>query len=298
MTDRPPPAIPSRPRSLLDESAILRELVRNLRDGVYIADAEGRILDANPAFLSMVGVSTVDELRGASIGDLTGDPASRRAKLQALEPGSVVCELRHELRRPDGEVRTVLDTVSVVRDAESGELYYHGILADLSLQLELERELREASVRDPLTGCYNRRYLGELAARLEARSEPAWGCIYMDIDCFKHFNDAHGHVKGDEVLVKMSRFLLREVRAEEPVIRMGGDEFLVVLAGADETRTEGVARRLQLSAFRSAPIPFSLGWAAREPGESFESTLQRADRTMLAVRVQERVSEQQRRVDA
>jgi diguanylate cyclase (GGDEF)-like protein/PAS domain S-box-containing protein len=296
MTDRPPPAIPSGPRPL-DDSTTLRELVRNLRDGVYVADAEGRILDANPAFLSIVGIGTLDELRGRTIHDLTPDPARYRAKLQALEPGSVVSELRHELRRPDGEVRTVLDTISVVQDAESGSPYFHGILADLTAQLDLERELRDLAVRDPLTGCYNRRFLAELAQSLEGRGEPGWGCIFVDVDCLKHYNDAHGHQKGDEILVKMSRFLMRQVRAEEAVVRMGGDEFLVVLAGADESRTEGVARRLQLAAFRSAPAPFALGWAARTPGESFEHTVRRADQRLLTVQVQERALEQQRRLD-
>jgi len=81
---------------------------------------------------------------------------------------------------------------------------------------------------------------------------------------------------------------MRQVRAEEPVIRLGGDEFLLVLNPADEDAVEMVARRLQLAAIRTAPVPFSLGWSARRPGESVQETVNRADQRLLSVRVMER----------
>jgi diguanylate cyclase (GGDEF)-like protein len=96
---------------------------------------------------------------------------------------------------------------------------------------------------------------------------------------------------GDHTLIRMSRFLMRQVRAEEAVVRIGGDEFLIVLEGAGETQAEMVARRLQKAALRTAPVPFSLGWAARKPSETFQQTMHRADQNLLAVRVIERSAE-------
>jgi diguanylate cyclase (GGDEF)-like protein len=78
---------------------------------------------------------------------------------------------------------------------------------------------------------------------------------------------------------------MRHVRAEEAVVRMGGDEFLVVLLGTSEEDTERVARRLQAAAKETAPVPFSLGWAARQRNEAFEDTVNRADRALIGVRV-------------
>src|SRR5690606_19644389 len=89
-------------------------------------------------------------------------------------------------------------------------------------------------------------------------------------------------------LIRMSRFLMRQVRAEEPVIRIGGDEFVILLRGASEAQTMMVAQRMQSAALRTAPVPFSLGWAWREPGEGLTSTIHRADQNLLAVRVIER----------
>jgi diguanylate cyclase (GGDEF)-like protein len=116
-------------------------------------------------------------------------------------------------------------------------------------------------------------------------AEENWGCIYTDIDHFKKYNDVHGHAAGDSVLVKMTRFLMRNVRAEEPVVRMGGDEFLIALFNTDLAETEAVARRLEKAAEARGPVSFSLGWASREGGESLEETVNRADRQLIQVRV-------------
>jgi GGDEF domain-containing protein len=78
-------------------------------------------------------------------------------------------------------------------------------------------------------------------------------------------------------------------------VRVGGDEFLVVLSDAGAEQTERVVARLRAAAATSAPAPFSMGWAARTKGEAFEDTMVRADRRLLAVRVDERRDLQKRR---
>ncbi len=281
-------------RSLGDPHT-LRELAANLREGLYVADGTGRYLDANPAFLAMLGMGSVEELATYTADELVLDTARRREELALLERDGAVREFELQLRRPDGQHCRALDTCYLRRDDETGERFYHGIMVDVTKRVELEHQLRELSLRDPLTGCYNRRYLVELERRLQAEAQAEWGCIFIDIDYFKQYNDRYGHQKGDDVLVKMSRFLIRQVRAEEAVVRLGGDEFLVALAGADPVRTESVARRLQLAALRTAPAAFSLGWASREGDETFEKTVNRADQNLLGVRVVERSPEMTRR---
>jgi diguanylate cyclase (GGDEF)-like protein len=166
---------------------------------------------------------------------------------------------------------------------------------DITQRKELQTQLLELSIRDPLTGCYNRRYLNTVMRQCEAQPKGEWGCIYLDIDHFKQYNDTNGHAEGDSVLVKMARFLMRHVRAEEAVVRVGGDEFLVVLCDSDQDQTDHVATRLRAAAAMSAPVPFSMGWAARKSAESFEDTMIRADHRLLEVRVDERRPLQKRR---
>ena len=269
----------------LDDPETLRLLIRSIGEGIYITDSQGRFLDANAAFLEIFGVASLEELQRYEVPQLLADPNRRKEELTILATNGSVREFELEIVRPDGMRRTVLDTTYQVRDPETGEVAYHGVLFDITRRKELEDRLREQLTRDALTGCYNRRFLFDLEEEFRAGGESRWGCIFIDIDHFKNFNDRHGHASGDQVLQRMARFLMREVRSDEPVIRLGGDEFLIVLSGENSQRTPVIAERLRQAAARSAPVAFSLGWAMREGDESFEQTIERADHVLINVRV-------------
>ena len=273
-------------RSLAD-LASLRSFVSNLREAIYITNAAGDVLDANPAFFSLLGVRGLEDLKAYGATQMIVDRARRFTELEQLEREGSVRDFELQLVRPDGGLLTVLDTVYLVRDEETGESLYHGILVDITQRKQMEEMLRNQSMRDPLTGCFNRRYLADLDDEL-SRSDSSWGCLFIDIDHFKQYNDEHGHQTGDNTLIRMSRFLMRQVRAEEPVIRVGGDEFVIILLGAGDAQTQMVAERMRSAALRTAPVPFSLGMAVRQPQEKLGSTMHRADQHLLAVRVIER----------
>ena len=271
-------------RSLSDPES-LREFARNLREGIYITARDGRILDANAAFLEMVGVASLRDLDALGASGLFVDPARRDEQLALLEKNGSVREFEIALRRPDGQARTALDTCYLIRDPDTGEAFIHGILIDITARKALEASLVEMSTHDALTGVLNRRYLVGFEETLANDPEIKFGSIFVDIDHFKIYNDRWGHQQGDEVLRHMARFLMRYVRAEESVVRIGGDEFVVLLRGANAQETKIVADRLRIEALERAPVPFSLGWAAREPGEPLHRVLDRADQGMMAVRV-------------
>lgn len=272
----------------LDDAENLRDFARNLREAIYIARPTGEVLDANTAFLDLMGLATIEQARAHRLDDFFVGPDDRRRIIERLEAEGTVRDVELWIIRPDGELRAVLDTGFLRRDPATGEAFVHGLLVDITRRRELEATLREQSVRDALTGLHNRRWLDEQAVLLSRRGGAPWGCIYIDLDHFKHYNDEHGHQAGDDVLVRMARFLLREVRAEEGVVRIGGDEFVVVLAGDDAAATETVARRLQVAAIDTAPVPFSLGWAVKCGSEGLWQTIDRADRGLLEVRVKGR----------
>lgn len=276
----------------LQDPETLRLFIENLREGVYITNEAGEILDANPACLEILGVSSLEELRRHRAQDLFADPAQRDREMELLADAGEVREIELTLRRPDGEERTVLDTCHVMRDAETGQLLYHGILIDISGRKQLESRFQEASLRDPLTGCYNRRFLGEAQKRLSALE--TWGTVVVDIDNFKELNDDFGHQAGDEALVKVSRFLQMNARAEDAVVRMGGDEFLLLLIGASAHYVAEVGQRLRLTAAEQGIPSFSVGWATRHGTESLERTIDHADRELLQIRLFERRSREKR----
>lgn len=271
----------------LEDPETLRLLVKNLAEGIYITNTRGDILDANPAFVEICGYGSLAELRRHQVKDLLADPAIRGVQQEVLARDGKVRDFELEIRRPSGEIRTVVDTCFLLRDPETGQELCHGILVDITGRKRLERDLQEMSVRDPLTGCYNRRQLAHLAGLLDG-TDRSWAVIVLDIDNFKEYNDLHGHKRGDEALVALGRFLLCNARTEDSVIRLGGDEFAVLLVAEDAGDPSVVARRLKDAAVRSEIPPFTLGWAVRHEQETLEQTLSRADRGLLEARFRER----------
>jgi len=277
--------------SKLDDPEVLREFVGRIAEGVYITSLDGQILDANPGFVQMLGFKSLDELLQHKVMDLV-DPAVREREVEILKRVGSVRDFELQIRRPDGEVRTVLDTAYAVVDAATGQTVFRGILHDVTIHKRLEWQLQEQSIRDPLTGVYNRRYLKEFEERV---GDDSWGCIYVDIDHFKLYNDSHGHQAGDNVLIRLTRFMMRHLRAQEAVVRMGGDEFLILLPATDLARTVKTAERIEAAAGKEAPAPFSMGYAARERGETLEKTIHRADQNLYEVRTYFRAPNQERR---
>ena len=141
-------------------------------------------------------------------------------------------------------------------------------------------ELERLTLHDPLTEIYNRRYfdtrLGEEVA-FSRRSDRPLSLLMLDLDQFKEYNDRHGHVAGDQILLRFAKILEREIqRRTDFACRYGGEEFAVVLFDTDQAGAEEVAQRI-LSAVREIGVTVSIGVAVRGPGmEKDEQSLLKA----------------------
>jgi diguanylate cyclase (GGDEF)-like protein len=117
--------------------------------------------------------------------------------------------------------------------------------------LRLKETLRHQSVRDSLTGLYNRRYFEETGVRELARAErQGWplSVLMLDVDHFKQFNDVHGHAVGDMVLRRLGHVLGRLFREEDVVCRYGGEEFVVLLPNCGSEAAQERAEALRVAA--------------------------------------------------
>ncbi len=236
------------------------------------------LLSVNPAVANSLGYS-VGEVIGCSLTKLIRPELHARFRdylLRIMRNDSDVGTL--ELIAKDGSLH--IWQCHNVLDDDGDDPYVPSHAQDVTERFRQERQLREWSVHDALTGCYNRRYLAELTSRQHERRR---GCIVFDLDHFKHVNDTDGHQRGDEVLIAMPQFLRSHVREQDAVIRLGRDEFLVRLREAEEDFTDNVVARL--GADRGiAPIGFTMGLATVEPGASLESGIGEADRRLYKVR--------------
>jgi diguanylate cyclase (GGDEF)-like protein len=112
------------------------------------------------------------------------------------------------------------------------------------------KQLYESSVRDPLTGAFNRHYFSsQLSSELAyaARHEQPLSIVLLDIDFFKKVNDTHGHLGGDAALVHLANVFGKSLRTEDLLARYGGEEFVILLRGIPIDRAVAVAERLRQS---------------------------------------------------
>lgn len=168
-----------------------------------------------------------------------------------------------------------------------------GAIATLSVALmQSDLHHRSAAVIDPLTGMLNRGALitraAELAQQAAIVQQPI-ALIAGDLDRFKSVNDGHGHAAGDAVLQEVAYRLRKHLRAFDLAYRIGGEEFLVVMPGADTRQAEEIAEQLRL-AIRDAPaaglhVTISFGVASSEPGTfDYEDVFARADAALYAAK--------------
>ncbi len=155
-----------------------------------------------------------------------------------------------------------------------------------------DRLLKEKSIRDPLTGLYNRGHFNEVIRRelVNARVQGAMLSILLaDVDRFKQINDRMGHGVGDDVLKFVANYLTSCVRESDFVFRWGGDEFLVLLPRTAEDiaalKAEELGRRLpHIPGIDSVAPSLSVGWATHRQGVEFAATLAEADARMYEVK--------------
>jgi diguanylate cyclase (GGDEF)-like protein len=149
--------------------------------------------------------------------------------------------------------------------------------------------LRNLAMVDPLTGLYNRRFAEQRLAAEVARSERKGHpltVLTLDLNNFKQINDTHGHPAGDQVLLEFATRLNKVVRGADLAVRLGGDEFLVLLPECTLEQLQLVLVRLGSLEVnwhgQKIPVTFSAGWKQYEMGERPEELLARADEALYA----------------
>lgn len=150
---------------------------------------------------------------------------------------------------------------------------------------QLRSQLQVLASRDPLTGAGNRRCMEEelpLAIAMARRERRPCGLAILDLDHFKQINDRYGHAIGDQVLIDFVRLVRAATRKVDRLFRYGGEEFVLLLPGADTAGLQVILQNLQVHLaqslqLRGEGITTSIGAATLRPDEPWEAWLDRAD---------------------
>ncbi len=256
------------------------DVLRLSRGYVFLHDRNGTLLMANPAVAEALG-QREDQLVGQPFGAFVvdadqGNFATYLERVHSLGHDEGLLRVRH---RRGGARSWRYNARLNVSTADHAHVIGHAV--DVTDQVEQAEALRVQSLHDELTGCHNRRYL----PLFERQHGPAqcWAVINIDLDHFKRINDSHGHERGDAVLVEFAQFARARVRANDAVVRAGGDEFLILLMHADEALAERTLQRLRDDRALAA-CAFSVGHALRYQDEPLADTIARADAKMYQAR--------------
>jgi diguanylate cyclase (GGDEF)-like protein/PAS domain S-box-containing protein len=239
-----------------------RAIIEQAQDGLLVADARtGEIVDANPAVQEQLGF-TLEELRGRSVLSVLRGPNDSQdpviATLARVEPSRGV-ELVQWLK--DGRQMDV--EVSCVPIESSDRRLVSYLMRDLSERKKAQSQLLANQQRldklanhDHLTGLPNRLFLQAHLPEAIARCQEAGqmlAVLFLDLDRFKHINDSRGHEVGDKLLQEIAKRVRAAVRPADIVVRMGGDEFVVVLHRVNSPDEVGIAAT-RVNEVLSAPV--------------------------------------------
>jgi diguanylate cyclase (GGDEF)-like protein/PAS domain S-box-containing protein len=254
-------------------------------DMLCTMDGEGRCREVNGAWRRHLGYSPED-LCGERLLDLTHPDDHERALAEAVslfrDGSSAVLETR--VRAKDGSWHWLRTSSTLAKD--EGLVYARSTDVTQLKLIEGEREkllgeVQDLARHDALTGLPNRRVLQEMLPREMARSrrqESPLCLAIVDIDHFKRYNDAHGHLAGDEVLRACAREWDGALRGEDTLVRFGGEEFLVLLPDTEPEQAAEIVERLR----QQTPLEqtCSAGLALWDGVESIDDLLRRADEAL------------------
>ncbi|MBM3290192.1 MAG: diguanylate cyclase, partial [Candidatus Hydrogenedentes bacterium] len=227
---------------LRDTKQYLVNLLHSTVDAIVTTDAANRIEFINEGALRMLGYSE-SELLGLDVQHLYQGGKNEVAHLRLkLREEQVIQDYETELVRKDRSHVPVNASLSGLLTHDGKHTSILAICKDITRQKQLEKELKELSSKDSLTGLFNQRCfydrIEEEMERAKRQGRPL-SLVLFDIDKFKGYNDGRGHLEGDKALRAAALAVLRSTRTHvDEGFRYGGDEFTVVLPEADERQAE------------------------------------------------------------
>ncbi len=214
-------------------SEVANDFFNSSHEMIYSTDLQGFIVEVNDRFLQVTGYNR-DELLGRHIriikSGLHGNEFYVDMWNAVINTGFWCGEITN--RTKNGEAYSVVSTITTIKDEMQNPIRYLAIASDISTVIEKRRQIEQLAYYDSLTGLPNRLLLKDRLAQAIARVGRLGNClaiVFIDLDGFKLINDNFGHNTGDEFLIAISQLIKQTIRESDTVVRIGGDEFIVLL---------------------------------------------------------------------
>ena len=227
----------------------LRATLESTADGILVTDLAGRIRSFNRRFAQIWGIpeALLEAHDDRQVQDWmrrsVSEPEIYLRRLAAIQDAALLSSTE-QLSLHTGQVVERVSRPLWQRGRPAGRVYS---FRDLTQQMAADRRIQELSTTDALTGLPNRRRLAEyvLEAAIQSRRAGAsFALMLVDVDRFRQINDSLGHDVGDEVLRTVAQRIQTCLRDSDEIARVGGDQFAMLLPGADSAAAETLARRV------------------------------------------------------
>ncbi|MEK9825833.1 MAG: EAL domain-containing protein [Methylotenera sp.] len=226
-------------QSLREAELRYRSIFENAIEGIFQSTRSGLYLMVNPALARMYGYSSPRELMNALNNidaQLYVEKGRRAAFVKAIEQSKNVQNFESLVYKKDGSTIWISENARAVYDEAGNLLYYEGTVEDITARKSYEVQLEYQATHDTLTGLPNRCMLNDRLLQcinFATRYKNKMAVAFLDLDQFKLINDSMGHEVGDQLLLIMSQRLSACVREADTVVRIGGDEFVILLSNID-----------------------------------------------------------------
>ncbi len=259
---------------LANEKALLETTLESVEEGVLSTDLSGNIVFANRAAEALIGMSEQEMLNrpieaAFPVLDAVSGMECCSAVREVLALGR---SLEHnqlcQLLSHDGTRRYIESNASPVVRGGGTVLGAVLVFHDYTERHRRQTEIEWLNTHDPLTGLFNRRYFDQVMDRYEKDPESPFALAMADVNGLKLTNDAFGHLAGDRLLRRVGDILTRESRSSDIVVRIGGDEFVLILPDTDQKTAEQLIDRVAKAMAAEKPegihISLSIGIAYRD----------------------------------
>ncbi|MFW6026376.1 MAG: sensor domain-containing diguanylate cyclase, partial [Candidatus Woesearchaeota archaeon] len=260
-------------KQIREQRNFLSSILETQSGLVVVINKEGEIIKFNKASEKLTGYS-LEEVQGENLFDIfikENEKEEVKQVFKKLTNKNYPIKFENYWLTKKGKEKLISWSNNVILNEKNEIKYIVGTGIDITERKKREKRIRYISHHDSITDLYNRTYMEKEIKKIDANYKLPVGIIMIDINGLRIINEAYGHKKGDEILMKTAEILRSCIQDEDLVARWAGDEFIILLTQTSKKQTKNIVeiirKKAKTTQLQNIPISFGLGYALKNNSE-------------------------------